>query len=114
PNRLKGHGRSGKVHTSEISMGQKRLASKRSIGWDQIDHSVGKSSFLKELVDAPGRKHLGVGGFPNDRIPQHRGYSGQIARDRREVKRRDRQDKALERAIVRAIPNGGTRSGLLL
>src|SRR5438132_859830 len=54
-----------------------------------------------------GGEHLGLGRLPHDGVAHDRGRGRQVAADRREVERRQREHEALERPQLLHVPHAG-------
>src|SRR5438270_431133 len=95
-------------------MSQRHLRDRRARPRHEIDHTRGKSRCFEQLDDHMCRKELCRSRLPNDGVAHDRGRRRQIAGDRREVERRDRENESFERAVVHAVPVAGWGDRLVL
>ena len=80
---------------------------------EEVDHAVRQAGLLEEPHHVVGREHRGRRGLPEHDVPHQRRRAGEVAADRREVERRDREHEALERAVLHAVPDARRRDRLL-
>ena len=105
PERAEHEGRAGKVQTRKVAVVDRRVRHRRRIAGDELDHTVRHAGLLEDLehdvvrVDGHRRR------LPHDDIADQRRRHHQVASNRREVERRHSKHKALERAILSAVPH---------
>ena len=87
----------------EIGMVEQGLTHLRGAG-HHVDDPVGQAGLPQNLHDEMGREHGVAGGLPHHGVAHHGRGRAQVSRDGREVERRDREDVALQRPVLAAVP----------
>ena len=84
-----------------------------AVSGHQVDHAGRQARRLEQAHDEVRGELLGVRRLPHHGVAEQRGRGRQVAGDRGEVERRDREHEALERAVLQPVPAAGDRRGLL-
>ena len=113
PHALKRRGRSREVDAGQRGRGERRVADLGARARHHIDDAGRQARGLEDLHDAVGGVERGRRRLPHDRVAQDRGRRRQIAADRREVERRDREHEPLERPVLEPVPGAGRGQRLL-
>ena len=113
PHAVEDAGRAREVDPGEVRARERRVADLGAGAVEEVDHAVGKPGFLEEPHQVVRAQHRGRRRLPEDDVPHQRRGARQVAGDRREVERRDREDEALERAVLEPVPDARRRQGLL-
>ena len=104
PKTLIGNGRAAEVDACQSSMTYRDLTHGHTITGHEIDHA-GRQARCFEQSHRPVRgKLLGRRRFPYDNVSQQRRRGRQVAGNRREIERGDRQDESFKRSVVRPVP----------
>ena len=110
PQRLKDFGRSGKMDSPELPVGQQSLADDRGGTGHKVDHSRRQPSLLQQSqheVVRVGRRRRGL---PHDCAPHERRRGREVAANRRKVERCDGVDESF--CVVRIeAPEVGQLAG---
>ncbi len=88
-------------------MGDRHLAHRLAVARDHVDHARRQAGRLERAHGDVGGELLGRRWLPDDDVAQQRRRGRQVAGDRGEVERRDREHEPFERAVVAAIPHPG-------
>ena len=80
---------------------------------EEVDHAVRQAGLLEQAHHVVRREHRGRGRLPEHDVPHQRRRARQVAADRGEVERRDREHEALERPVLHAVPDARRRDRLL-
>jgi hypothetical protein len=101
---LEGTGGPGEVNPGQVGMRQRHPRQRVAVPGHQVDHSRRQARRLEQSHDEVRGELLGRRRLPYDGVAHQRGSGRQVAGDRGEVERRDRQDEAFQRAMVEAVP----------
>jgi hypothetical protein len=113
PHLLEDVGAAREVDARELGVIERRLGDRGRIAGDHVDHAVGQARGLEQPHQMIGREHRQLRRLPDHGVAHERRGRGQVARDRREVERRDREHEALERPVLHAVPHAARALGLL-
>ena len=114
PEMLEGVRRSGEVDAGERRMADGGLGDRGAGRGDHVDDPGWQSRRLEDLHDHLRGEQGGGRRLPDDGVADDRRCRREVAADRREVERADRQHEALERPVVHAVPRPGRRHRLHL
>ena len=102
----------GEVDAGEVARLRGHLADEGAAAGQEVDDAVGQSGLAVELhqvvVGEQGRGRR----FPDGHVAHQHGRHAEVGGDAGEVKRRDGQDEALERTILRVVELHGAVLGL--
>ena len=105
PKRLENGRGPREVDAPEVRISEDDLGHGSGVPEHEIDHPGGEPGFLEEKGDEVVRVNGAVRRLPEDRVAHHRGRAGEVPSDRGEVERRDGIHEAVERPIVRPVPD---------
>src|SRR5581483_5241609 len=114
PHAVEDGGRPGEVDAGEVARREHRVADLRPGAVDQVDDAGRHPGLLEELHQEVGGERGRRRRLPDDRVAHQRGGGREVARDRREVERRHREDEPFERPVLEPVPDAGRGDGLLL
>ena len=80
---------------------------------DDVDDAVREAGLAQDLQRVVRRERRRRRRLPDDRIAHQRCRAGEVAADRGEVERADREDETLERPVLHPVPDTGGGDGLL-
>src|SRR5690606_10191455 len=113
PERAEGRRAAGEVDAREVLAVERRGALLGAAAREHAPHAVRQARFAQELHDGPRAPELRGRRLPERDVAREDRRGRQVRADGEEVERRDREDEALERAIVRAVPLAAGRDRLL-
>ncbi len=114
PHPVEDGGRAGEVDAGEVSARERRIADGGAGAVDEVDHARRQARLLEELHQEVRGVRRGRGRLPDDGVAHQRRRGREVAADRREVERRDREDEALERPVLEPVPDARRGDRLLL
>ncbi len=106
--------RACEVHSGEIGAREGSVADRGARAGQHVDHAVRQARLLEQAHDVVGRQHRRRGGLPENDVSHQCGRRRQVAGDRREVERRDREHEAFERAVFEPVRDARRRDRLHL
>ena len=93
---------------------ERGVADRRAGPVDEVDHARRQAGLLEEVHEEVRGVAPRCGRLPDDRVAHQRGARREVAADRGEVERRDREDEALERPVLHPVPDARRGDRLLL
>ena len=97
----------------ELRARERGVADRGARAVDDVDDAVREPRLAQDLERVVGRERGRRRRLPDDRVAHQRRRAGQVAADRGEVERADREDEALERPVLQPVPDAGRGNGLL-
>ena len=113
PQVLERPGGAGEVDPGQVRAGQCDLGDRPAAAGHHVDHPGRQPGRLEQAHQVVSGQLLGGGRLPDHDIAEQGGCGRQVAGDRREVERRDREHESLERAVLEPVPRAGRRPRLL-
>ena len=113
PHRLEDRGRAGEVDPGELRARERGVADRRARAVDDVDDAVREARLAQDLQRVVGRERGRRRRLPDDGVAHQRRRAGEVAADRGEVERADREDEALERPVLHPVPDPGRGDRLL-
>ena len=105
-------GRSGEADTGEVLVGQRPAGDVRPGAVHEVDHAGRQAGLLEDPHDHVVAERGLLRRLPDHRVAHQRRRGREVAADRGEVERGDRQDEALQAALVEVVELPGRRRGL--
>ena len=97
----------------ELGAREGRVADRRARAVDEVDHPIREPGLPQQLQGVVSGQRGARGRLPDDGVPHQRGRAAEIAADRGEVERADREDEAFERPVLHPVPDARRRDRLL-
>ena len=94
----------GEMDRGQVTVGQGDLADLAAGAVHDVDDAVGQAGFAQQLHDQMRAQRGVLGRLPHHGIAQQGGPEGEVAGGD-EIERGDREDEALQGAVLDVIPN---------
>ncbi len=95
-------------------MREQHVGNRRRVAGDEVDHARRHAGRFVELHQLVGRVHGARGRLPDDGVAHQGGRGRKVRRNRGEVERRHRVDKAFEPAVLELVPRRVVAERLLV
>lgn len=104
----------GVVERGEVFVGEDLARDELGVAGHELDDVLRQAGLDQDVVEKPVGGDGVVAGLPDDDVAQECGEAGEVSGDGGEVEGADGVDKALERAVLDAVPHAGRIVGGLL